>query len=121
MRPVPEDSSLVERRIAEAAQRGDFDDLPGSGQPIAGLDRPYEPGWWARQLIEREDLTASSDLDEIDRQLSVIWTLRTEPSVRKALDQLNARLATLEVPPFDASEILLMWRRFALFRRNRPR
>lgn len=26
--------AIAEQRIAEAAQRGDFDDLPGSGQPL---------------------------------------------------------------------------------------
>jgi len=35
---------------------GQFDDLPGKGKPIAGLDRPYDPAWWAKKFVERERL-----------------------------------------------------------------
>ena len=49
-------TSLVERQIREAMERGEFDDLPGSGRPIEDLDRPYDPGWWARRWIRRERL-----------------------------------------------------------------
>lgn len=37
-------------------EAGEFDDLPGSGKPIPDLDRPYDPEWWAKKLIERERL-----------------------------------------------------------------
>lgn len=37
-------------------EAGEFDDLPGAGKPIPDLDRPYDPEWWARKLIERERL-----------------------------------------------------------------
>ena len=53
--PLPDPpTSLVERRIREAMAAGEFDDLPGKGKPLTGLDRPYDPDWWARQLLERE-------------------------------------------------------------------
>ena len=48
--------SLVERQIREAMERGEFDGLPGSGKPIEGLDRPYDPAWWATKWIRRERL-----------------------------------------------------------------
>ena len=35
--------SLVERRIREAQERGEFDDLPGSGAPLALDDDPLVP------------------------------------------------------------------------------
>jgi hypothetical protein len=31
----------IERQIREAQERGAFDDLPGAGKPIPGLDRPF--------------------------------------------------------------------------------
>ncbi len=34
---------IVERRIAEARSRGDFDDLPGAGQPLALDDDSLVP------------------------------------------------------------------------------
>lgn len=35
--------ALVERRIVEAMARGEFDDLPGAGQPLALDDDPLVP------------------------------------------------------------------------------
>jgi hypothetical protein len=35
---------IVERRIAEAIERGDFDDLPGAGRPLELDDDPLVPG-----------------------------------------------------------------------------
>ena len=48
--------SLVERRIAEAMERGEFDDLPGEGKPIPDLDKLYDPAWWAREWLRRNRL-----------------------------------------------------------------
>ena len=36
--------SLVERRIREAVERGDFDDLPGAGKPL-DLRDAGDPEW----------------------------------------------------------------------------
>jgi hypothetical protein len=48
--------SYVERQIREAMERGEFDELPGEGRPIPDLDRPYDPGWWAKKWLRRERL-----------------------------------------------------------------
>ena len=34
--------SLVEKRIREAMEQGDFDDLPGKGQPVDTSENPFE-------------------------------------------------------------------------------
>jgi hypothetical protein len=44
----------VERKIREAIARGEFDDLPGSGDPIPDLDD--DPMWWVKKWVERERL-----------------------------------------------------------------
>jgi len=44
----------IERVIREAQQAGKFDGVEGAGRPIPDLDRPYEPGWWARKWVHRE-------------------------------------------------------------------
>jgi hypothetical protein len=36
-RPIEIFESLAERRIREAGERGEFDNLPGAGQPLPGL------------------------------------------------------------------------------------
>ena len=50
----------VERQIREATERGAFDDLPGAGKPIPGLDRPFTAERWAVEWARREggDLAA---------------------------------------------------------------
>jgi len=52
--PLP--ASLVERQIQDAMERGEFDSLPGAGKPIDGLDRPYDPAWWAKEWLRRNRL-----------------------------------------------------------------
>lgn len=44
----------IERKIREAAEAGEFDDLEGSGKPIPDIDVPYDPAWWARRWVERD-------------------------------------------------------------------
>ncbi len=120
--------SLVDDHIRRAAERGDFDDLPGSGRPIPGLDRPYGPGWWARQFVERERLAeaAREELDDIDRALGEIWPLPSESRVRSAVRDLNLRIEALNAelpahrraPPFEFDEIVDLWRRFGIGRRR---
>jgi Domain of unknown function (DUF1992) len=34
---------IAERKIAEAIERGEFDDLPGAGQPLDLTEDPYVP------------------------------------------------------------------------------
>ena len=67
---VPE--PWIESVIQRAADRGEFDDLPLSGQPMPILDEDYSPGWWVRRLVERERAAArlSSDSQEIGRESS---------------------------------------------------
>ena len=48
---------LAENRIREAMENGEFDDLPGLGKPIPGIDEPYDPDWWVKQWFRRERLT----------------------------------------------------------------
>lgn len=47
---------VAENRIRQAMEEGVFDNLPAEGRPIEGLDQPYDPLWWVKQWIERENL-----------------------------------------------------------------
>ena len=44
----------AERKIREAMDRGEFDDLPGSGQPLPDLND--DPMWWLKRWVTRERL-----------------------------------------------------------------
>jgi hypothetical protein len=50
--------TIVERRIRLAIEAGEFDNLPGAGEPLADLNGTYEPTWWVRRWMEREGITA---------------------------------------------------------------
>jgi hypothetical protein len=45
--------SVVERRIREAMERGEFDDLPGTGEPLPGAGQPYDEMWWVKAWLKR--------------------------------------------------------------------
>jgi hypothetical protein len=47
---------IAENRIREAIEQGKFEDLPGSGRPIADIDEPYDPDWWVKKWIRREGM-----------------------------------------------------------------
>jgi hypothetical protein len=57
--------SLIERRIREAIERGDLDDLPGAGKPIADLDQPEDELSWLRRWMKREGIDLSKELAEL--------------------------------------------------------
>lgn len=46
--------SWVDRQIREAAERGEFENLPGYGKPLASLDAPYDELWWIKGKLHRE-------------------------------------------------------------------
>lgn len=87
----------VELQIQQAMRRGEFDDLPGAGRPIAGIDRPHDPDWWVKQLIERERITGvlppALALRKEDAEMDTTLDQITTPAgVRAAIDDFNARV-----------------------------
>lgn len=114
----------VERLIREARERGEFDNLPGEGGPIADLDQPHDEFWWLRKWIERENLSMMPEALELKRDirksLENIWKLPTENDVRRRIDALNALIrrknhgflagAGGEVHFLNVNEVLQHWR-----------
>ncbi|MFB2581721.1 DUF1992 domain-containing protein [Herbiconiux sp. P15] len=97
-RPTMEQrDQIVEIAIEQAIRRGDFDNLPGSGKPIAGLGGGYDPDWWIKRKIERERLTGlgppaltlRTENAELDARLD---GLGTEARVREVLTDFNRRV-----------------------------
>jgi len=79
--------SLIDQRIREAMERGEFDDLPGKGRPVDTSENPFEdpemrlahrmlrsagfaPSW----IEERKDI--DSELEIARKELSRMWTVR---------------------------------------------
>jgi hypothetical protein len=49
---------IAENKIRAAIDAGEFDNLPGFGQPAAIFDEPYDPHWWIRRKLRREQLAS---------------------------------------------------------------
>jgi hypothetical protein len=47
---------IADHKIQAAMDAGEFDNLPGLGQPAAIFDEPYDPHWWIRRKLKREEL-----------------------------------------------------------------
>lgn len=63
-RPMFSDRALemvADDKIRRAYQEGQFDQLPGLGAPHPIFDEPYDPHWWIRRKLAREQL-APGDL-----------------------------------------------------------
>ena len=50
--------SYAEALIRAAQEEGEFENLPGFGQPIPGIDEPHDDNWWVREKLKREGLKA---------------------------------------------------------------
>jgi hypothetical protein len=49
---------IADNRIRAAMEQGEFEHLEGAGQPLRYLDGHYDPDWWLKQMLQREQLTA---------------------------------------------------------------
>jgi hypothetical protein len=92
-----ERAAYVETALQQAIRRGDFDELPGAGKPLEGLTDRYDPDWWIRRKIEREQLRglgpAALTLRVEDRELSGrLDALTRESDVREVLADFNTRV-----------------------------
>ena len=58
MKPYGADrfESLPERLIREAIEAGEFDDLPGEGEPIPGAGTVDDELWWVRAWLKRNQV-----------------------------------------------------------------
>ena len=52
-----DDADRVEYLIRDVMAQGKFDNLKYSGKPIPGLGEAYDPEWWVKGLIQRENIT----------------------------------------------------------------
>ena len=118
--------SWVERQIREAMERGEFDNLPGAGQPIPGLTGQDEENWWVKRLLEREKLpmplpTSLALRKEIAGLRETLADVPTEEAVREIVSDLNERIRDthrrrVDGPPLviglvDVEATVAEWRR----------
>ncbi|MCW2810397.1 MAG: hypothetical protein JWP61_855 [Friedmanniella sp.] len=115
----------MERKIREAQERGEFDNLPGQGQPIPGLNGRDDADWWVRGFLEREgikpplptSLALRREAYTIDATLADV---AREEDVREILEDLNRRIRDshrrqvdgppLVVKPIAVEDAVARWR-----------
>ena len=90
-------ASWIDQQVAEAAERGAFDDLPGAGKPIS---RRGGTEAWLQDYLRREGVSADELLPtplrlrkEIDRLTETVEDLHSEDEVREVVKGLNRRIA----------------------------
>ncbi|MCW2824867.1 MAG: hypothetical protein JWQ91_1784 [Aeromicrobium sp.] len=89
-------SAWVEIQLQQAMRAGEFDDLPGAGKPIPGIDRPHDPDWWLKRLIEREKISVlppALALRREDAELDGVLDRESSPQgVGRVIEDFNARI-----------------------------
>ncbi len=89
-------AARVEFEIQQAIRNGEFDNLPGAGKPIPGIDDPYDPDWWLKRLIARERITVlppALALRKEDAEMNSRLDQESAPAdVRRILEDFNARI-----------------------------
>jgi hypothetical protein len=114
----------IDRQIREATERGEFDDLPGTGKPIADLNRPYDEMWWLRQKMQRENLSYLPPTlalrKEAEEALAAASRAASEPEVRRIVADINDKIREAnrkptagpptDLAPYDVERVVRDWR-----------
>jgi DnaJ-like protein len=104
--------SWVERQIREATERGEFDNLPGAGQPIPGLNGRDDENWWVKGFLERENIkpplpTSLALRKQVVDLPEMLADVRDEETVRAIVTDLNARILDSHRRKVDGPPIIL--------------
>jgi Domain of unknown function (DUF1992) len=116
--------SWLDRQIREAEERGEFDDLPGAGQPIPGLDKPFDDQWWVKDKLRREGLTYMAPSTALRKEANDarLAALRasSEAQARKIIADMNEKIREanrktiagppLMLVPYDVERVVHEWR-----------
>ncbi|WP_431041600.1 DUF1992 domain-containing protein [Streptomyces sp. P1-3] len=116
--------SWTDRQIREAAERGEFADLPGFGKPLPGLDRPRDENWWIKEKLRRENVSflppALALRKEAEDALTAAKRAGSEAEARRIVAEINEKIGAalrrppagppLRLAPFDIEAVLAEWR-----------
>lgn len=114
----------IERQIREAQERGEFDDLPGSGKPLPGAGRAYDENRWLNDKLKREGVSALPPTLVLRRAaedaLAEAKTAKSEAAVRRIIEEINEKIrAAIRLPPagpplnlvpYDVERVVAEWR-----------
>ena len=115
----------IEAQIRVAREQGAFDNLPGAGKPLPNLGQEYDPLWWVKQFVQREQVSILPPslelLRKVETELAAIGKLEDEATVRSRVAALNIEIAkvnatVMEGPPtrlgtLDVDKVVARWQR----------
>ncbi len=124
--------SSIDRQLREARERGEFDNLPGTGKPLPDAGQEYDEDWWVKDWLRREGGTSGvlPPTLQLRREAEDVQKLvdrrSSEEAVRELVANLNEQIRKARVglmdgppvllPPFDVEAVVRGWRA----RRLRP-
>jgi hypothetical protein len=86
---------LADMHVRNAIERGEFDDLPGSGKPL-DLPDHHDPDWWLNNLMVRERLVLLPPSIQLRREDAALDERldqeRSEADVRHEIEEFNKRV-----------------------------
>lgn len=116
--------SWVDGQIRVARERGEFDNLPGTGKPIPDLHGPDDEMWWVKSLLKREGVSYLPDTlklrKDVEDARERIAASSAETEVREIVEAINVRIRTTNrtatsgppsnLMPLDVDDVLVKWR-----------
>ncbi|GGW39255.1 DUF1992 domain-containing protein [Streptomyces lucensis JCM 4490] len=128
--------SWADKQIRDALARGEFERLPGAGEPLpAELESGYDELWWVRRKMAREGLAVLPPSlalrKEAEDALVAAYAAPSERIARKIIEDVNVRIRDmmfkpppgppLGKKPYDVEEVAREWRqRRAAAKGNAP-
>jgi hypothetical protein len=119
-------TSWIDKQIAEATERGAFDNLPGAGKPIPHHGDEDAAEAWLREYLRKEGVSAEALLPPplrlrkaIDRLAQAVPAMASERDVRDAVAELNHEIREWRripvgppvfVPLVDEEAMVSRWR-----------
>ncbi len=119
-------TSWIDKQIAEATERGAFDNLPGAGKPIPHHRDEDAGEAWLREYLRKEGVSAEELLPTplrlrkaIGRLAQAVTAMASEGDVRDAVADLNQEIREWRriplgppvfVPLVDEEAMVSRWR-----------
>jgi hypothetical protein len=117
--------SWVDRQVRRAREKGAFDDLPGAGQPIPDLDKPFDQQWWVKDKLRRENLSYMPPSVALRKEAHDAFQAASragsEAEVRALVAGINEKIReanrkgirgpALMLVPYDVERVVDGWKR----------
>ncbi|MFJ8049897.1 DUF1992 domain-containing protein [Streptomyces luteogriseus] len=117
--------SWVDKQIRDAETRGEFDRLPGVGEPLPPeIESTYDELWWIKRKMAREGFSvlppALALRKEAEDALEAALAAPSERIVRKIIGEINDKVREmmfkpppgppLGKKPYDVEDVVRQWR-----------